>query len=302
MKPVRDSVLRAIAMARIPGFHFSAHFLGVHFDRVVPSHATVSLEAGESLLDIDGSAHPGVVAFLADIGLSASIRSGLDPAVRLATVSMHLQFTGERAIGRLEAEGEFQSDLAGISAKQALSRVTVRSGGKIVAFGSGAFIVLDPLPGTKMHPVQQDRSNVPALMEKDLSKPELAILRAAEAAEKEATAKSPFIRHFWGYDAHATATGASCTMKNGGQVGNRVGHVQGGILVGLAAATANAAMPDNWRLSAIQSQFVSPGEGRMLKARAKVVHQGRQTGVVRTEVTGAEGRRVLDVTSTHAKT
>ena len=72
-------------------------------------------------------------------------------------------------------------------------------------------------------------------------------------------------------------------------------------LEGLAAATANAALPENWRLSAIQTQFVSPGEGRMLKARAKVVHQGRQTGVVRTEVTGAEGRRVLDVTSTHAK-
>jgi len=240
-------------MARIPGFHFAAHFLDVRFDRVVPNHATVSLEAGQSLLDADGSAHPGAVAFLADIGLSASIRSGLDPAVRLATVSMHLQFTGEPATGHLEAEGEFQSDLGGISARQALSRVTVRSHGKIVAFGSGAFIVLDPLPGTKMHPVQQDRSNVAMLSEKELTKPELAILRAAEAAEKEATAKSPFIRHFWGYDARATATGASCTMKNGGQVGNRVGHVQGGILLGLAEATASAAVPRHPAVSTISA-------------------------------------------------
>jgi|CXWL01.1.fsa_nt_gi acyl-coenzyme A thioesterase PaaI-like protein len=297
---VRDRVLRAIAMNRIPGFHFCGHFLDVGFHRADPDRSRVSLEVGPLVADIDGSAQMGVLAFLADIALSGSIRAGLDPAVRLATVAMHLQFTGERATQRLEAAGEFQGFLSGAAGRQGLSRVALRSAGRTVGYGNGAFMVLDPPSGVTLLPLIQDRSRAPALAERDLTRAELAILRSAQSAAEEADERVPFIRRFWGYEPKRTPTGATCTMKNGGHVGNRVGHVQGGILVGLAAASASAALPASWRLSAIAACFVGPGEGAMLRARSRIVHHGRQTAVVRTEVTGASRRRVLEVTSTHA--
>jgi acyl-coenzyme A thioesterase PaaI-like protein len=46
---------------------------------------------------------------------------------------------------------------------------------------------------------------------------------------------------------------------------------------------------------------VSPGQGKALRARARIVHQGTMTAVIRTEVLGAGGRRVLEATTTHAR-
>ena len=127
------------------------------------------------------------------------------------------------------------------------------------------------------------------------------MLRNAESALAQCVADGgPFIRHFWGYAPHRTADGARCTMRNTPQIGNRVGHVQGGIVMGLAAATAEAALPSTWALAGISAWYISPGEGRVIKARARVLHHGRLTAVVRTEITGKNNRRVLEVVTTHA--
>ena len=79
-----------------------------------------------------------------------------------------------------------------------------------------------------------------------------------------------------------------------------MGFVQGGILLGLAAATASGALPETWTLSAIAAAFISPGDGDALKAQATIVHQGRRMSVVRTELARSDGRRVLEAMSTHA--
>ena len=107
------------------------------------------------------------------------------------------------------------------------------------------------------------------------------------------------MRHFWGFLPEAAPGGAACVMPNGPHVGNRVGYVQGGILLGLAAATATSALPETWMLSAVTAAFISPGDGPALQARASVVHQGQRSSVIRTEVTRGDGRRVLEVLSTH---
>ena len=60
-------------------------------------------------------------------------------------------------------------------------------------------------------------------------------LRRTDASIARADANHAFISHFWGCVAQPTADGARCTTPNGMQVANRVGHVQGGILVGLIA-------------------------------------------------------------------
>jgi uncharacterized protein (TIGR00369 family) len=141
----------------------------------------------------------------------------------------------------------------------------------------------------------------PALpAERDLAPGELRIVQHAdEALEHAARTGQPFLRHFWGLLPEAAPGGALCVMPNGPHVGNRVGYVQGGILFALGAATAMAALPETWRLSSMTAAFISPGQGPALRAQASVVHQGQRVAVVRTEVLRSDGRRALDVLSTH---
>lgn len=298
---IRNRVLRGLALNREPGFHFAGNFLGVSFDAITPAESRVSLEPGPHCKESDGQVNLGAVALLADIALAGAIRGHLTPEQRLATVSMHLQFTGAPLRGHLEATGYFEGFLAGGSGRQGLSRVAVMSGGRKVLYGSGAFMALDPPPGVAMHPVARPvRHDVPALTERELTESEAAILRRADEALAKASPRHSFIRRFWGQDPRATATGASCTMDNGAHIGNRVGHAQGGLLVGLAATTAMAALPASWLLSGISAWFTSPGEGPAMKAKSRVVHHGRLTAVVRTEITGKDRRRVLEAVTTHA--
>ena len=90
-------------------------------------------------------------------------------------------------------------------------------------------------------------------------------------------------------------------MPNGPHAGNRVGHAQGGLLMGFGAVTASAALGEPWRLSALNAWFVSPGEGSGLRASSTAWHQGRDTAVVRTEIFGEDERRVLEMVSAHAR-
>jgi len=300
---IRARILRAISASRTPGFHFAGHFFGVAFERVVPDGARISLEAGAHVDDADGNVNVGVVAMLADIALASSIRAALgSDSTRLATVSMNLQLTGAPMRGRLEAEGHSQGFTEHAAAKQGLARFSISSGARVGCFGTGAFMPLAPPAGTKMHPVVRDfPGEPPALDEAALEAHERAILRRADEALAHASPAHPFIGHFLGYRAQRGVDGAHATMPTGLHVGNRVGHVQGGILVGFGATTAAAALPATWRVSAISAWFVSPGEGEELRAQASIWHHGRDTAVVRTEVAGAGGRRVLEMVSAHAR-
>jgi len=301
---IRARVLRAISANRTPGFHFAGHFFGVAFERIAAEGARLSLEGGAHVDDADGNVGVGVVAMLADIALASSIRAALGTdSTRLATVSMHLQFTGTPLRWRLEAEGHAQGFTEHAAAKQGLARFSISAGGRVGCFGTGAFMPLEPPAGTKMHPlVRRFPAEPPALDEAALDAPERAVLARAEEALRRAGTGGAFIGHFLGYDAARRGTnGASATMPTGVHVGNRVGHVQGGILVGLGATTAAAALPATWRLSAISAWFVSPGEGAELRSEATLWHHGRDTAVVRTEVAGAGGRRVLEMVSAHAR-
>jgi acyl-coenzyme A thioesterase PaaI-like protein len=51
----------------------------------------------------------------------------------------------------------------------------------------------------------------------------------------------------------------------------------------------------------VSAWFIRPAEGRTIKAKSKIVHQGRLTGVVRTEIIGEDNRRVMDMVTTHAR-
>lgn len=302
-RAIRERVLAALARNRTPGFHFAGHFLDVRFHRIAEDESVISMPAGPHCAESDGEANVGALALLADTALAAGIRGHSGPDVRLATVSMHLQFTGAPVTGPLEAKGWFEGFLDGTAGRQGLARCAVMAGGRKALFGSGAFMPIGPAPGRKPLPLFHPAGEaVKPLSEEELDDREHVILARADDALAHATKHHSFIRRLLGQDPHPTKGGAACTMENGEHVANRIGHVQGGLLTGLAATTAMAALPASWRLSGISSWFTSPGEGQKLHAVAKVVHHGRTTAVVRTVVTGKGRRRVLQAVTTHALT
>src|SRR5688500_1917100 len=290
---IRLRVLRAIALNRTPGYHFPGNFIDLSFDRVSSADTRVSYESGES--DI------GSLAVLADFALGTAIRADLDPATRLATVSMTLELAAMPRPGTVSAAARCHGFVGEGEGSIGRARVASEEGGGEIGYGSGAFMVLKPPPGVQLHPVPHRKRGdpePPVLEARDLAPDELLILRRAEETLQQQG--KPFLRHFWGFLPEAAPGGATCVMPNGPHVGNRVGYVQGGILFGLAAATATAALPETWRLSLMSAAVISPGDGPALRAQASVVHKGQRAAVVRTEPARSDGRRVLDVMSTHA--
>lgn len=294
----RRRVLRAIALNRTPGFHFPGNFVELSFDRVESSGARVSYET-----DTQDPGDFGSLAVLADFALGTAVRAGLDPATRLATVSMTLELAAAPRAGIVTAAAQCHGFVGEGDGRIGRGRVVLEDAGGEIGYGSGAFMVLKPRPQLTLHPVplrKRGDPEPPVLAERDLAPEELPILRHAdEALERAAKTGQAFLRHFWGFLPQTGRGGASCVMPNGPHVGNRVGYVQGGILLGLAAATAEAALPDTWMLSALAAAFVSPGEGPALRAQASLAHRGQRVSVIRTEITRSDGRRVLEAVSTH---
>jgi uncharacterized protein (TIGR00369 family) len=292
---IRRRVLRAIALNRTPGYHFPGNFIDLSFDRVASADTRISYEAGES--DI------GSLAVAADFALGTAVRADLDPATRLATVSMTLELAAVPRAGTVRAAARCHGFVGQGEGRIGRARVSIEAGSGEIGYGSGAFMVLKPPPGVELYPVPHRKrgdAEPPVLEERDLAPDELLILRRAEESLQQK--KKPFMRHFWGFLPQAAPGGASCVMPNGPHVGNRVGYVQGGILLGLAAATATVALPETWTLSAVTAAFISPGQGPALKAQASVVHLGQRVSVIRTEVARSDGRRVLEAMSTHVAT
>jgi acyl-coenzyme A thioesterase PaaI-like protein len=297
---MRQRVLRAIALNRTPGYHFPGNFIDLSFDRVESGNTRVSYEMEEQ-----NAGDIGSLAVAADFALGTAVRADLDPATRLATVSMTLELGAAPRAGLVSLSSRCHGFVGQGDGRIGRTRVVLEDGGGEIGYGSGAFMVLQPPPGVELHPVPHRRrgdAEPPVLAESDLTPDELGILKHADhALERAARTGQPFIRHFWGFLPEAAHGGASCVMPNGPHVGNRVGYVQGGILLGLAAATASAALPDTWMLSAVAAAFISPGQGPALKAQASIVHPGQRVSVIRTEVTRSDGRRVLEVMSTHVR-
>lgn len=298
----RHRILTALALNRTPGFTFAGNFLGVRFVEATAQGARVQMDHGAHSDDETGETDLGAVCLLADVAMATAVRARLTPEQRLATVSMSLQFTGQPICGPFDSIGECRQFVDGIDSRQALCSVTLNANGQQALFGTGAFMVMNPPPGTTMHPlVSAVHAGARPLEVNELAGDECAILARAEQAMDAAEDSGDFLRHFWGYLPQATAHGAHCRTDNGPHLGNRVGHLQGGLQLGMALATAEAALSLDWSVSGISACFLRAGEGQFIDADAIIEHRGRNTAVVRTVLTGREGRRVLVADTTHLR-
>lgn len=297
---IRAQVMRAIALNREPGYHFAGNFIDIAYDRFEESGTLITVEDGPYLRDADGGANIAAVGLLADMALAATVRTGMAPDIRLATINLHLSFTGAPFVGRLSAEGVKDGRVEGMSGETWLGRVALSAGGRTALRAQGSFIVLPPPKGMTLSPLKlRGGKRVPTpVLEGAMSRAEKGIARLAEASLREC--RGSFLRRFWCGDPHAVAGGAACVVRNGPHIANRVGHVQGGLLAGLALSTAATALPPGWAFLDASVSYISPGEGRSIRLRSTVVHHGRSVAVIRTQAKASGGKLVMEVTSTHA--
>jgi acyl-coenzyme A thioesterase PaaI-like protein len=301
---IRARVLQAIARNRVPGLHFAGHFLDIQCRELDGDTARFAVPDGPHCRDADGAVNIGALGILADNVLAAPTRFGESPGARLGTVHLQLQFTGAPLIGDLSAQSRMLGRSEGAIMQKSLSSATFYANGKSIAHGSGEFVLLDAPPGVTLAPRPWERgcAEPPQTVPVDIGafEPhERAILKACDAALAKASREAAFIQHFWGGVPRRNAQGASSRVEIGWHIGNRIGHVQGGILFGLAAACACAAAPSAMMLSNASAWYISPGRGAALAVRSRVVHAGRTTAVVRTEIKTAGGERVLEAVTQH---
>ena len=263
------------------------------------------MPAGPHCRDADGNIDLAVLGVMLDTALATAPRLRIEPGARQATVQLNVQFTGHPARGDLMMTSKLMGFTAETAVRQSLASGTLFSAGQPVCHARGTFVMLPPPAGVTLAPLpwQSDGGLKPGpLAVSELDAGERTVIRACDAALAKADDKHSFIEHFWSVLPEATNYGARCSVKNGLHLGNRVGHVQGGILLGLAAATAKAAAPRHPALSGISAWFISPGKGKALRIRSKVLHAGRSFAVVRTEIRTTDGSRVLEAVSNHAAT
>jgi acyl-coenzyme A thioesterase PaaI-like protein len=296
-------MLSALAENRVPGFHFPGYFLGLEWPRLGADHLEETMPDGPHCRSADGSVALTAFSVLLDTALATAPRLRIKRGVRQATVHLHAQFTGRPLRGRLRASARLESFSAGGAVREAFSSASIHAGGGLVCRAMGSFVVLPPPPGVRLAPLpwqRKGRGRAAALDEDELESDERAVMKACDSALQLAGRSHAFIEHFWSAMPQADDRGAHCRVDIGPQHGNRVGHVQGGLLLGLAAVTAQAAAPRHHRLSAISAWFISPGQGRSLDVSSRPFHEGRSFAGIRTEIRNADGARVLEVVSHHA--
>jgi acyl-coenzyme A thioesterase PaaI-like protein len=299
---IRGRALRALGRNRIPGYNFAGQFLDLQCRRFDTGGVVFDLPAGAHSIDDQGTVDPAAVSFFADMVLAAAIRTYVEPTQRTATLMLRFDFTGAAARGTLTAEGRSDGFSTRTALPQALATGTVTSNGVEVIRMSGVWVsaptpegrTLAGLPWESKEPL-----NYPVVSRADLDPLEKAVMRRVEQALRTVGPEG-FLHHLWTPVVRATPDGAASRITLGMHLGNRVGHVQGGLTMHIALATAVAAVPEHPLLTGASAWYISPGQGKALTTRSTLLQTGRNVAVVRTEVFAAGRKLVLEVISNHA--
>ncbi|NBR27988.1 MAG: PaaI family thioesterase [Betaproteobacteria bacterium] len=299
---VQARVLLGIAGNRTPGLHFPGYFLGISRPRIDGDTVDMSVPCTPFTRDADGAIDLTALCFLADSALATSTRSQVAPGARLATLHLQMQFTGRHATADMHARAHSTGACVDTAVRQLMATATIEGTDGVVCHASGEFAALDPPPGVALAPLPWQLEvppQPPALRPRDLAADEKPVFRACNSALAKAIDQPSFIQQFWGGLPLRGEGSARTRFVIGPHLTNRVGHVQGGISVGVAARCACAAAPAGMMLSNITAWYISPGRGKALIARSRTVHAGKTIAVVRTEVKNDAGARVLEVVTHH---
>lgn len=307
---IRRQVLLGLARDRRPGWSFTGHFLDLRWPVRNEESMTVTLPPGPHCTDSRGRIETAALLVLYDAALASPLRRQLAPGVRVATVHLNAQFGAMPAPAAPAVLASVQSSMQAGAMPQLSGRgmlvdsAAPESQRRPWCAGSGSYVSLPPPKDARdMAPLpwQSEEPAPPSPLEPgQLDERERRVLATCDAALERADTEYSFLRCFWGILPERFNGGAACRLAPGPHLANRVGHVQGGILLGLAADTAQCAVPNHPHRANIAAWYISPGQGGELSCRSSVLHTGRSQAVVRTEITSSDGSRVLEALSAHS--
>lgn len=300
--PLQQRVLRALATSRQTKRAFPGSFLAFTGRHTGKESLELTLADDPLWRDAAGELNCCVLGAMVDPALGGVSDHVTGPRIRPATAHIQLQLTGASTRGDLRLTGEFVGYSDRSPVRKSFTRANLYAGGALLGHAMAANVLFDlpednpraPFPW--MPPgFRLDESRLLALEEPDRN-----ALTLCERAEQAATPELPFIEHFWCGPPQLTGEGtASLRAPVTPHLGNRIGHVQGGLLLGVAMKVAIAAAAPRMRLSSISAYFVSPGLAPHIDIQSEVVQSGRSLAVVQTRITGANGKLVLHAASQH---
>ena len=297
---IRERILKGITANRVPGFHYPGHFLDIRWPSISGQRVVETMQPGDYCTNVDGTINLAAVGVMVDTALATTPRLVIEPGARQATVYLSAQFNGVPLRGPLEMTADLETFSAPDVVRHAVTRGVLTCAGQTVGYATATFVVLPPPTGVTMAPLPWQRDPASADPALYVASPgEKSIMSACKRALAKADGQHSFIEHFWGLLPKAGKDSAHCRVKIGPHTGNRVGHMQGGLMVGLGAITAGAAVPRHAMLSNISAWFISPGHGGSVVARSKVVHAGRSFAVVKTDIKSADGTLICTLMTNH---
>jgi acyl-coenzyme A thioesterase PaaI-like protein len=300
---IRHRALLALSNNRAPGYHFAGHFLDLQCPRYDRDGIVMEMDTQPHNANPDGTTNLGALFFMVDMALAAACRVFVDPSQRTATLKMHMNFLDAEPRGRIRAEAHSPGFLQHTALAEAHCTGRLLANGREVMQMGGTWVAPPTPDGRPLHPLPWEKSYHPPLLpllgKADLDPMEKAVLRRVETALREAPSGG-FMQRLWTPVTKHTPKGAVGRLPIGLYVGNRVGHVQGGISMYTALATAIAAVPHHPIVTAVSAWYIAPGQGKALSARSTILQKGRNVAVVRTELFGTGSKRVLEVVSNHA--
>jgi acyl-coenzyme A thioesterase PaaI-like protein len=209
----------------------------------------------QEFLTTRGQLDFSVLAVLCDMALAASARPRVGAATRLATLSLTIYLHGAMGRDDLTAHSRLLSHDTSRHIVTASARV--ECGASLQATAIGSFPAMQNTQTLAPMPLEaRARTKGHQLCEDIQLSPEEETLMCHALAARNAGVPG-FLERFWGCRFSNTDTESTATFQTGKHAGNRVGHVQGGLLAALVTAASQSAVGDEFLPAAVPRQLQS---------------------------------------------
>jgi acyl-coenzyme A thioesterase PaaI-like protein len=292
---VRTVAVRAVARTRALGMHYYGHILGITTSAAADGSPRPHLSPDPSVTP--GDVPPVSLATVADLAMGSAVRAALSPGRRLGTVSMTLHHTCSAVPAPVATDASVVWMAPDES--QGVTRCDLTdAAGRLVGVAQGWFMALPVPDGVRLPLLPWERVQPPQiepLAYGDLDPLERAAVgstvEAARRSRERGTSVSEELTAPAWSEAPAEGT-AHGTVTIGPALGNRVGHVQGGALYGIALAAAARAAGPGLEVAEGHVQFLRPAAGEVLTAEGTVIRRGRGAAFAEASLT-VDGRPVV---------
>ncbi|WP_198084581.1 PaaI family thioesterase [Variovorax sp. E3] len=289
--PNIQRVLQALNANRTPGWQFPAHYLGLAFEQLTEKRAEVSMYAGPHCIGAQRRVSLEALGVLADVAMAGAVRGRMGNAARVATVSIRLSLGVLPADGKLRAAAELKLNPANSAVRMATTALTVEANGSLCCIGEASFAAIDSRRVVASHPLSKCSALecTQPLAPEELTPEELFVLNSARLADAESREDHAFIERFWGCSATHGDGWAALRVAGGLHTANRVGDIQGGLLLGLGGRICLAALSQDWRLVDLSAQYITASPGKGVVMQAKTLRVGRSLASVGCEAVDDAG-------------